>query len=83
MCVCVCVCERVGVCVSVFLMLFLFVYVPQVTLGGAGNKRNTKRHPTISDNVLLGAGATVLGPITIGRGTNIGACSMVLEDVPE
>ncbi len=55
----------------------------QVTLGGSGNKRNIKRHPTIGDNVLLGAGATILGPISIGRGTNIGACSMVLEDVPE
>ena len=55
----------------------------KVTLGGTGSKRNTKRHPNIGDNCLLGSGATLLGPITIGKGTNIGACSMVIEDVPD
>ena len=45
----------------------------------AGSK-GTQRHPTVGNNVLLGAGATLLGPIKIGDGANIGACSMVLED---
>jgi len=53
----------------------------KVTLGGAGNK-DVIRHPQVGDCVLLGAGATLLGPITVGNGAHIGACSMVLEDVP-
>lgn len=54
----------------------------KVTLGGSGNK-NVVRHPQIGNCVLLGAGATLLGPIKVGDGAHIGACSMVLEDVPE
>ena len=42
--------------------------------------KGVQRHPTVGNNVLLGAGATLLGPIKIGDGANIGACSMVLED---
>lgn len=53
-----------------------------VTLGGIGGKPNTKRHPTVEDDVMIGAGSMVLGPITIGRGAKIGANSVVLEDVP-
>mmetsp|Transcript_13777 Transcript_13777/g.30387 ORF Transcript_13777/g.30387 Transcript_13777/m.30387 type:complete len:334 (+) Transcript_13777:159-1160(+) len=53
----------------------------KVTLGGSGNK-DVIRHPQVGDCVLLGAGATLLGPITVGNGAHIGACSMVLEDVP-
>ena len=53
----------------------------KVTLGGSG-KRDVVRHPRIGNCVLLGAGATLLGPITVGDGAHIGACSMVLEDVP-
>ncbi len=54
----------------------------QVTLGGTG-KEHGKRHPTLGDNVIVGAGAKVLGNITIGEGTRIGAGSVVVEDVPE
>ena len=54
----------------------------QVTLGGTG-KENGKRHPTIEDNVVVGAGATILGNITIGHDTRIGAGSVVVEDVPD
>jgi serine O-acetyltransferase len=54
----------------------------KVTLGGTGIRRHTVRHPQVGDGVLLGAGATLLGPINIGAGANIGACSMVVEDVP-
>ncbi len=53
-----------------------------VTLGGLATKK-AKRHPTISDNVVIGAGAQVLGPIHVGRNTKIGSGSVVLQDVPE
>lgn len=53
-----------------------------VTLGGLGGEKGEKRHPTIEDDVLIGAGAKILGPITIGKGAKIGANSVVLEDVP-
>ncbi|HLR35423.1 MAG TPA: serine O-acetyltransferase EpsC [Tissierellales bacterium] len=53
-----------------------------VTLGGIGGDPNTKRHPTVEDNVIIGSGAKILGPITIGEGAKIGANAVVLEDVP-
>ena len=53
----------------------------QVTLGGTG-KENGKRHPTIGNNVVIGAGAKVLGNIKIGENVRIGAGSVVIEDVP-
>ncbi|HIP28872.1 MAG TPA: serine O-acetyltransferase [Sulfurovum sp.] len=53
----------------------------QVTLGGV-NSSKEKRHPTIGDNVVVGAGAKVLGNITIGPGAKIGANSVVIKDVP-
>ncbi|MCX7719753.1 serine O-acetyltransferase [Dictyoglomus thermophilum] len=52
-----------------------------VTLGGTGKEKG-KRHPTIGNNVVIGAGAKVLGPITIGDNTRIGAGSVVLKSVP-
>ncbi len=52
-----------------------------VTLGGTGKERG-KRHPTIEDNVVIAAGAKVLGPITVGRNSKVGAQSVVLQDVP-
>jgi len=51
------------------------------TLGGTG-KDIGKRHPTIGDHVMIGANATVLGPITIGDGAKIGANAVVVKDVP-
>ena len=53
-----------------------------VTLGGTG-KDVGKRHPTIGNNVLIGTGAKVLGPITIGSGSRVAANSVVLKDIPE
>ena len=53
-----------------------------VTLGGTG-KDAGKRHPTIEDNVVIAAGAKVLGPFTVGKGSKIGAGSVVLKPVPE
>lgn len=55
----------------------------QVTLGGTGRQKHSKRHPTVGDNVLIGAGAKVLGPVTIGNNAMIGAGSIVLDDVPD
>jgi len=52
-----------------------------VTLGGTG-KDVGKRHPTIGDNVVIGAGTAVLGPIEIGAGSKLGAGTVVLRDVP-
>ena len=52
-----------------------------VTLGGTGKDKG-KRHPTIGNNVVVGAGAKVLGPINIGNDAKIGANSVVLKDVP-
>jgi serine O-acetyltransferase len=52
-----------------------------VTLGGTSWKRG-KRHPTIEENVVVGAGAKILGPITIGARTRIGANAVVVKDVP-
>ena len=54
----------------------------QVTLGGTGNEHG-KRHPTVGNNVIIGAGAKVLGNITIGDNVRIGAGSVVVDDVPE
>ncbi len=53
----------------------------QVTLGGTG-KEHGKRHPTVGNNVLIGAGAKVLGSITIGDNVKVGAGSVVITDVP-
>jgi serine O-acetyltransferase len=52
-----------------------------VTLGGTGFQRG-KRHPTLGDNVTVGSGAKLLGPISVGDGAKIGANTVVVEDVP-
>lgn len=52
-----------------------------VTLGGTGKEKG-KRHPTIGDNVVVGTGAKVLGPITIGENSRVGAGSVVLSSAP-
>jgi serine O-acetyltransferase len=53
-----------------------------VTLGGT-SWRKGKRHPTLGDGVLVGAGAKILGPISIGAGARVGANSVVVQDVPD
>jgi len=53
-----------------------------VTLGGTGKDKG-KRHPTIGDNVMIGAGAKVLGPFTVGSNSKIAANAVVLSEVPE
>lgn len=60
----------------------------QTTLGGlspsidSSLQRNTKRHPTLKNNVIVGSGAQVLGPVVIGENSRIGANAVVLNDVP-
>ena len=53
-----------------------------VTLGGTGKEKG-KRHPTVLNNVVIGAGAQVLGNITVGENCRVGAGSVVLRDVPD
>src|SRR5690349_5374763 len=55
-----------------------------VTLGGTNPSTGVggKRHPTLEDDVVIGSGAQVLGPITVGRGAKVGANSVVTKDVP-
>ena len=60
-----------------------------VTLGGispsieSDEQRNVKRHPTLKDNVVVGSGAQVLGPIEVGKNAKIGANAVVTKDVDE
>ena len=60
-----------------------------VTLGGISpsinseDQRNTKRHPTLMDNVVVGSGAQILGPVVIGKNAKIGANAVVTKDVDE
>jgi serine O-acetyltransferase len=56
-----------------------------VTLGGTNpaNGKGGKRHPTIKDNVIIGSGAQIIGPITVGERARVGANAVVTDDVPE
>ena len=60
-----------------------------VTLGGvapsidADSQRDQKRHPTLEDDVIVGSGAQILGPVTVGRCARVGANAVVTKDVPE
>lgn len=63
---------EVGDCVTVY---------QGVTLGGTGFQRG-KRHPTVEDNVTIGSGAKLLGPIRVGHGAKVGANTVVVGDVP-
>ena len=60
-----------------------------VTLGGispstdSDSQRNLKRHPTLKDNVVIGSGAQVLGPVIVGENDKVGANAVVTKDVPE
>ena len=60
-----------------------------VTLGGispsidSDDQRNVKRHPTLKNNVVVGSGAQILGPVVVGENAKIGANAVVTKDVPE
>jgi serine O-acetyltransferase len=53
-----------------------------VTLGGTGHAKGAKRHPSVHNNVVIGAGATILGHIELGEGCKVGAGAVVLKSVP-
>lgn len=52
------------------------------TIGATGNETEFKRHPTLGNDIVVGSGAKILGPVNIGDNCKIGANSVVLEDVP-
>lgn len=52
------------------------------TIGATGNEKQFKRHPTLGDDIVVGSGAKILGPINIGNHCKIGANSVVLKDMP-
>ena len=60
-----------------------------MTLGGiapsinSADQRDVKRHPTLEDNVVIGSGAQILGPVIVGKNAKIGANAVVTKDVPE
>ncbi len=70
------------------LSLIVTIY-HMVTLGGiapsinSNDQRNMKRHPTIKEDVVIGSGAQVLGPVVVGKGARIGANAVITKDVSE
>ena len=70
----------IGDNVTIYHMATLGVISPSIN---SDNQTETKRHPTLQDNVVIGSGAQVLGPITIGKNAKIGANAVVTKDVPE
>ena len=72
--------SEIGDNVTIYHMATLGGIAPSIN---SNNQRNIKRHPTISDEAVIGSGAQVLGPITIGRCAKIGANAVVTKDVPE
>ena len=72
--------SEIGDNVTIYHMATLGGIAPSIN---SNNQRNIKRHPTIGDEVVIGSGAQVLGPITVGRCAKIGANAVVTKDVPE
>ena len=72
--------SEIGDNVTIYHMATLGGIAPSIN---SNDQRNIKRHPTISDEVVIGSGAQVLGPITVGRCAKIGANAVVTKDVPE
>ena len=72
--------SEVGNNVTIYHMVTLGGIAPSINSNG---QRNIKRHPTIEDDVVIGSGAQVLGPITVGRCAKIGANAVITKDVPE
>ena len=72
--------SEVGNNVTIYHMATLGGIAPSIN---SNDQRNVKRHPTIEDDVVIGSGAQVLGPVKIGRCAKIGANAVVTKDVPE
>ena len=72
--------SEIGDNVTIYHMATLGGIAPSIN---SNDQRNIKRHPTIEDDVVIGSGAQVLGPVTVGRCAKIGANSVITKDVPE
>jgi len=72
--------SKIGDNVTIYHMATLGGIAPSIN---SNDQRNIKRHPTIGDEAVIGSGAQVLGPITVGRCAKIGANAVVTKDVPE
>ena len=72
--------SEIGDNVTIYHMATLWGIAPSIN---SNDQRNIKRHPTIGDEAVIGSGAQVLGPITVGRCAKIGANAVVTKDVPE
>ena len=72
--------SEIGDNVTIYHMATLGGIAPSIN---SNDQRNIKRHPTIEDNVVIGSGAQVLGPVRVGRCAKIGANAVVTKDVPE
>ena len=72
--------SEIGNNVTIYHMATLGGIAPSIN---SNDQRNTKRHPTIEDDVVIGSGAQVLGPVTVGRCAKIGANAVITKDVPE
>ena len=72
--------SEIGDNVTIYHMATLGGIAPSVN---SNDQRNIKRHPTIEDDVVIGSGAQVLGPVTVGRCAKIGANAVITKDVPE
>jgi serine O-acetyltransferase len=72
--------SKIGENVTIYHMVTLGGIAPSINSNG---QRNTKRHPTIENDVVIGSGAQVLGPVRVGRCAKIGANAVITKDVPE
>ena len=72
--------SEIGDNVTIYHMATLGGIAPSIN---SNDQRNIKRHPTIGDEVVIGSGAQVLGPVTVGRCAKIGANAVITKDVPE
>jgi serine O-acetyltransferase len=72
--------SQIGDNVTIYHMATLGGIAPSIN---SNDQRNIKRHPTIEDDVVIGSGAQVLGPVTVGRCAKIGANAVITKDVPE
>ena len=72
--------SEIGNNVTIYHMATLGGIAPSIN---SNNQRQVKRHPTLSDCVVVGSGAQILGPVMIGRNTKVGANAVVTKDVPE
>ena len=72
--------SKIGDNVTIYHMATLGGIAPSIN---SNDQRNMKRHPTIKEDVVIGSGAQVLGPVTVGRCAKIGANAVITKDVPE